>query len=467
MAPDRKISLFIVDDHPRILELMKKHIGDKYNLELFERGKDVIKAMEKREFDVGIIDLSMPDINGLELVKILKQQNTLTEFIILTGQADVSTAIESMKMGCYDYLTKPIYPDKLEVIIQKAYEKKLINKENIALKEEIQLKDKHHEIVGKSQKMKHVFTLIDKVSKTQSLVLITGESGTGKELAAKAIHKSSTRADKPFIIVDCTSLSENLLENELFGHEKGAFTDASNIKHGLLEVADQGTLFIDEIGEISLSLQSKLLRAIETQKFRRVGGNKEISVDIRIIAATNRDLKEEVKKDKFRKDLFYRLNVFPIHLPPLRERKEDIPLLVSHFLQTSEVAQRKDISKDAVDILVSYDWPGNIRELANVIERAIILSKETITKDDLPMEFSLKPAKEQLSASSQKYNFEPLEKKNMKEMLKAFEKNVILNTLNELKGNKTETAKALGLSRAKLYRKLASLGITNEPVLNK
>ncbi|MBN1622410.1 MAG: sigma-54-dependent Fis family transcriptional regulator [Endomicrobiales bacterium] len=450
----KKISLFIVDDETQFLKLMKKSFPvEKYDVELFEKGKDVIRAVEHKEFDVGVIDIGLPDINGLELLKKLKQHNTLSEFIILTGQADVPTAIESMKTGCYDYLTKPISLDELEVIIHKAYEKKLINKENIFLKEELQLKDKYFEMVGKSDKIKQIFGLIEKVAKTPSLVLITGESGTGKELAARAIHKGSLRSDKSFLIVDCASIPENLLENELFGHEKGAYTDASTVKRGLFEVADGGTLFIDEIGEMPMSLQSKLLRIIETQNFRRLGSNKEIKVDVRIIAATNRDLKEEVSKGSFRKDLFYRLNVFPVHLPPLRERREDIPILVNHFIANSKVTTttKKKVKKESIDILMKYDWPGNIRELANIIERAIIISSgETIMPQDLPLEFSSQP----------KTAFSPVDKKSMKKLVEDFEKNVLIETLNEFKQNKVDTAKSLGLSRAKLYRLLTKYKIT-------
>jgi len=436
-----------VDDEAGFRELMIKVLpGTKYNLEVFSNGKEVLEAIEKKEFDVGLIDIKMPDMDGIELLKKFRTQNTLTEFIILTGQASIATAIESMKLGCYDYLTKPTRIDELEAVIHKAYEKKAIRKENIILREELQLKDEYCEMVGKSTKMESIFSLIDKVAKTSSPVLIIGGSGTGKELVAKAIHKNSHRKEKPFIVVDCASLSENLLENELFGHEKGAFTDASSMKRGLFEIANGGTLFIDEIGEMKLITQAKLLRAIETHQFRRLGGIKEIRVDVRIIAATNRNLVEEAKNENFRKDLYYRLNVVTINLPPLRERKEDIPLLVEHFMSNKQVTTtKKKVSQEFMKILMEYDWPGNVRELANVIERALIISAdEYITPADLPIDFSRLPAGYPYSS----------DKMGLSKLLKDFERNTIIRTLRECKGNKRETAKCLNLSRSKLYRKL-------------
>jgi len=442
-----KINLFVVDDEAGFRELMVKTIPKtKHNLKVFSSGKEVLKATEKKEFDVGLIDIKMPDMDGIELLKEFRKQNILTEFIILTGQASVSTAIESMKLGCYDYLTKPVRLDELEAVIQKAYERKLINKENIVLKEELQLKDKYCEMIGKASKMKSIFSLINKVAKTPSPVLIIGESGTGKELVAKAIHKNSHRSDKPFIVIDCASLSENLLENELFGHEKGAFTDASFMKRGLFEIADGGTLFIDEIGEMRLVTQSKLLRAIETHQFRRLGGTKQMQVDVRIIAATNRNLVKEVKDGNFREDLYYRLNVVTLNLPPLRERKEDIPLLVKHFIANSRVTTiKKEISQEFMKILMEYDWPGNVRELANIIERALIISTgEYITPADLPIDFCRRPVSHP----------HPSDKISLSELLKDFEKNVIIKVLRECGGNKIRTAKSLNLNRSKLYRKL-------------
>jgi len=443
----KKINLFVVDDEAGFRELMVKVIPKtKYNLEVFSNGKEVLKAIEKKEFDVGLIDIEMPDMDGIELLREFRKQDILTEFIILTGHGSVSTAIQSMKLDCYDYLTKPARLDELEAVIQKAYEKKVIKKENIILKEELQLKDKYCEMIGESSKMGSIFSLIDRVAKTSSPILIVGESGTGKELVAKAIHKNSNRRDKPFIVVDCASLSENLLENELFGHEKGAFTDASSIKRGLFEIANGGTLFIDEIGEMKLTTQVKLLRAIETHQFRRLGGIKQIRVDVRIITATNRNLVEDTKNGNFRKDLYYRLNVVTINLPPLRERREDIPLLVKHFMANSQVTTtKKKVSQEFMKILMEYDWPGNVRELANVVERALIISvSEYIMPADLPIDFSRLPAG---------YSYLS-DKMGLSKLLKDFERDAIIKALRECKSNKIETARSLKLSRSKLYRKL-------------
>jgi len=450
----RKIDLFVVDDEAAFRELMIKVMSKtKYNLEVFSNGYEALEAMEKKEFDVGLIDIRMPDMDGIELLKELRKQNILTELIILTGQGSVPTAIAAMKLGCYDYLTKPIRLHELEAVIQKAYERKVLREENIVLREKSQRKDKYCEMVGKSAKMKSIFCLIDRVAKTSSPVLISGESGTGKELVSKAIHMKSQRRNKPLIVVDCASLSENLLENELFGHEKGAFTDASAMKQGLFEIANGGTLFIDEIGEMKSATQSKVLRAIETHQFRRLGATRQIQVDVRIVAATNRDLVKEVERGNFRKDLYYRLNVVTINMPPLRERKEDIPLLVEHFIANSDAtATRKKISQDFMEILMEYDWPGNVRELANVIERILIISpNECITASDLPIAFS-RPTVACSSLS---------DKDGLKELVQEFEKNVIIRRLRECGGNKTETARLLRLSRSKFYRKLKEYCIDN------
>jgi len=442
-----KINLFVVDDEADFRELMVKTMPKtKYNLKVFGSGNEVLKATEKREFDVGLVDIKMPDMGGIQLLKEFRKQNILTELIILTGHASIPTAIQSMKLGCYDYLSKPVRLAKLETVIQKAYEKKVINKENIILKDKLRLKDGYYAMVGESSEMKSIFSLIEKVAKTSSPVLITGKSGTGKELVARAIHKNSRRSNKPFIVVDCTSLSENLLENELFGHEKGAFTDASSMKRGLFEIADGGTLFIDEIGEMKLATQARLLRAVETHQFRRLGSTKQIQIDVRIIAAANRNLVEEIKNGNFREDLYYRLDVVTINLPPLRERKEDIPLLVKHFIGNSQVTKtKKEVTPEVMKILMEYDWPGNVRELANVVERALIISTgEYIRPMDLQIGFSRQPIS--VPALS--------DKMSLKEFLKDFEKGVITKTLKECGGNKIETARSLKLSRSKLYRKL-------------
>jgi DNA-binding NtrC family response regulator len=445
-----KINVFVVDDEKAIRDLIIEVLSaDKYNLEVFSSADEVLKVISQKEFDVGLIDINMPGMDGIELVKILKSKKLLTELIIITGAASVNTAIESMKLGCYDYLTKPFRLNELQIVIQRAYEKKAVSKENILLKEKLWFRDKYFKIIGKSRQMTDICSLIDKVAITAATILITGETGTGKELVARSIHRVSHASDKSFIVVDCTAIPETLLESELFGHEKGAFTSAFSAKCGLFEIADKGTLFIDEIGEMNLGTQAKLLRAIETRQFRRLGSCKETQVDVRIIAATNRDLPEESETNNFRKDLYYRLNVVNIHLPPLRERKEDISLLVEHFLTNkSDGRITKKISPEAMKTLMDYDWPGNIRELANVIERALIISSgEYIMPMDLPINFT------------ERISLFPTDKKNFDKSVQDFEKQIIVKTLKDCGGNKIKAAKLLSLTRSKLYRKLNEYNI--------
>ena len=390
----------------------------------------------------------MPKMDGIDLLKRLKKINPFTEYIILTGNATISSAVEAMKLGAANYLTKPIQMETLEIIIQKAAENNALNKENIFLKEELRAKDNFPGIVGKSASLKEVFSLINKVAKTSSQVLVTGESGVGKELVAKAIHKNSSRRDHPFVIIDCTSITTALLESELFGHEKGSFTHAISQKLGLFEVSHTGTIFIDEIGEMELNTQAKLLRAIETHQFRRIGGTKQIEVDVRIIAATNRNLAEEIKKGRFREDLYYRLNVVNIHIPPLRERKDDIPALADHFIANNSVKiSHKKITPETMKILKEYNWPGNIRELSNVIERALIISAgDYITPGDLP--FGLLTKNDHFSS-----------KNNVVDLLKEYERDIIIKTIGKCGGNMTKAAELLKYSRAKFYRKLAKYKI--------
>jgi len=447
----RKINIFVVDDEMNFRELMVDILPEtKYALEVFADGYAALEAVKKKDFDVGLIDVTMPKIDGIELLKRLIKISPLTEYIMLTGNATISSAVEAIKLGAANYLTKPIQMATLEIIIEKAYENSIINKENIILKEELRSKDIPPEIIGKSSPLKEVFTLINKVAKTSSQVLITGESGVGKELAAKAIHKNSSRSDKPFVIIDCTSIPTTLLESELFGHEKGSFTHAISQKLGLFEIANTGTIFIDEIGEMELNTQAKLLRAIETHQFRRIGGTKQIEVDVRIIAATNRNLTEEISKSNFRKDLYYRLNVINIHVPPLRERKDDIPLLANHFAANNSVKiAHKKITPEAMKIIKEYNWPGNIRELANVIERALIISEsDYITPADLP--FNLSDKNNLLS-----------DKNNVADLLKEYEKNIIIKTIAKCGGNMTRAAELLKYSRANFYRKLTKYKINS------
>jgi len=399
-------------------------------------GNEALKLAEGRQFDVAIVDLMMPEMSGLELLGKLKESHSDCEVLLLTGQGSIETAVEAMKNGAYDYLTKPFPLTELEVLTQRAYERRLLRKENKQLKAALERQQAIPEIVGQSPAMMELFRLIERAGRTDKAILIQGESGTGKELVARALHKSSSRADKPLVVINCAALAETLLESELFGHEKGAFTGAVASKHGLFELADGGTLFIDEIGEMPGPLQAKLLRVLEDGSMRRVGSLKEQRVHVRILAASNRDMAEEVHAGRFREDLFYRINVMSLELPPLRERRQDIRLLVAKFL-----GEDWEIEQDALEMLERYTWPGNVRQLINVLERAKILSdSDTIQTDDLPQEL-IKVA----SSPALVDGATPDE-------LSAVQRAHVADVLVRENWNKARAAKALGINRRSLYR---------------
>lgn len=446
---ERAISkrIMIVDDEAPFRKLLQRRLSKRGDfVEGFESSESALYSAKQKEFDVALVDIKMPGMDGIELLRRLKEIHPNLEVIIITGQGSIDSAISAMKLGAYDYLTKPCKLSELDLIVERAYEKSLLQRENVLLRNQLKLRSTYDPIIGKSKRIREVMTLINRVAPTSSPVLIEGESGTGKELVANIIHQKSNRSNGPFIIINCASLQEDLLENELFGHERGAFTGAFHMKHGLFEMADRGTFFIDEISEMNSNIQAKLLRAIELKEFRRVGGNRQIRVDVRVLAATNKRLEDEVKRGRFREDLFYRLNVVTIHLPPLRERKEDIPLLVDFFLKKKNIggSKVKTISPDALEYFMNYNWPGNIRELANVLERAIILSSsDTISIRDLPLSILGKDLMIPKSISP----------------IVLMERDMIEKTLKEFNGNKTRTAKTLGISVRNLYRKIQRYGI--------
>ena len=371
--------ILVVDDDASVrdmLSIVLKRAG--YDVVCAESGESALNTLKKESFELVISDIKMPGVSGIELLKKIKSIDAELPVIMITAFASANDAVEAMKLGAADYITKPFNIDELKLIIERSLYRKSIEKENIELKSRLTEKEKFENIVGHNHKMLKIFDLIATISQTDSTVLVSGESGTGKELIARAIHNKSGRAGKEFISINCGALPENLLESELFGHIKGAFTDAYKDKIGLFEVSHKGTLFLDEIGEMSQKMQVKLLRAIQERKIRRVGGNDEIEIDVRIISATNKDLMEEMKKNEFRSDLFYRLNVISIRIPPLRERKDDIPLLVQYFLKTFNKRFNKNIEgfeKEALDAFYNYSWPGNIREVENFVERAVALEK--------------------------------------------------------------------------------------------
>ncbi|MBC8182583.1 sigma-54-dependent Fis family transcriptional regulator [candidate division KSB1 bacterium] len=384
-----KISVLIVDDETDFRESLASELQRKnFDVKSAENSHNGIKLLSQFDFDVALIDIRMPKIDGIEFVKRTKKISPDIEAIMLTGFGTLDNAIKAMKAGASDFLRKPCPLSEVEIAINKAYDKKIITQENRLLKNQLNRKEKYPELIGKSQKLKKVLSIIDKVAPLDSTVLILGESGVGKELVARSIHRNSSRAAQPFIVLDCCSLNETLMQSELFGHEKGAFTGATSLKHGLFEVADGGTLFIDEIGEVNASVQAGLLRILETGCYRRLGGVKDLKINVRILTATNRNLTQAIKDGQFREDLFYRLNVVSVMIPPLRERTEDIPLLIDYAFKTSRVpgARNKKIAQKALNILMEYQWPGNIRELINLIECAIILSEnENIQPGDLPL----------------------------------------------------------------------------------
>ncbi len=443
----KKAKILVVDDEVIIRESLRDWLSDVGHLVLIaENGPQALEIIQKEKPAVAIVDLVMPGMDGIELLKRAREISPSIEVVIITAYGSIPTAITAMREGAYDYIEKPFCPEKVELLIEKLVEHQRLIEENISLHQKLEERYRFENIIAKSSKMQQVIEVIKVVAKSNATVLITGESGTGKELVARAIHSQSYRKDKPFIAVSCAALPETLLESELFGHEKGAFTGAHAQRKGKFEIANQGSLFLDEIGEMSANIQVHLLRVLEEKEFTRVGGNELVKVDVRVISATNKDVRKAVASGQFREDLYYRLNVVTIELPPLRERKEDIPLLAQHFLKKFAVENQKEISDfsaEATDFLLKYEWPGNVRELENAIERAVILAKNSyIEITDLPQE-SLTLAHSAPSGKS----------------LEEIEKNHILNILNETGGNYSKAARIMGISRMTLYNKVRAYGL--------
>lgn len=440
----RRGHILLVDDDP----IFSKVFGNELTRMGFRIsqgfGSDILATLDDSDIDLVILDIVMPEISGLELLSKIKKQHPGKDVIMLTGNATIENAVSSMKMGAYDYFTKPVELDRVEQVLQRCLDARKMITKNEMLKNK--LSDlQEGQLIGNSLAITEIKSLIARFSDSSSTVLVYGESGTGKELIANLIHQNSSRRNEPFIIVDCTALKESLLESELFGHERGAFTGAVTKKHGILEVADGGTVFLDEIGDISKTLQAKLLRVVETKSFRRLGGNDRIFVDIRLVAATNRDLLEMVKNGDFREDLYYRINVINISIPPLREHKEDISLLVDHFLSEMNKTydQQKRFSIDAINILKEYHFPGNIRELKNVVERSLLLSEDNVIGvNDIPLKSSL-------LSNILRSHFDH-DEPSLHELEEAYIKWVLKKT----KGNKQLAAKILKVDRKTISRKL-------------
>ncbi len=444
---NEKANILVIDDDESIRDscsqVFKK---DGNTVKTAKDGTDGLKLFTKEFFHVVLLDLKMPGPTGMEVLSKIKEENPATPVIIITGYATIESAVEAIKRGASDYLAKPFTPEQLRVVTNKALKSRKILLENIYLRGELKKKSEFDRIIGKSKAMKKVLDVVERVCSSESTVLITGESGTGKELLAREIHNHSPRKNAPFVVVDCGALVETLFESELFGHVKGSFTGAYETKHGRFEVANGGTIFLDEISNISLNIQANLLRVIQEREITRVGSTKPIKVNVRILAATNENLEDLVRNGKFREDLFYRLSVVPIHLPSLRERKEDIPLLLEHFLQKyNRITKKKinNISSEVKKALIGYDWPGNIRELENTIERAVVLSKgDEIELEDL-MYHGISSTPSLFHMVRGKY-----------QTLDDIEKEYIKTVLLTHQGNQSKTAKILGIDRKTLWAKI-------------
>ncbi len=455
-------SILVVDDELSMREFLQIMLQkENYAVETAAGGEEALRKIEAGPYDVVVCDIMMPRVDGIEVLRRTREINPEAMVIMITAFASTETAIEAMKLGAYDYITKPFQVEEIKLVISKALEKSKLVRENLRLKRELKTKYGFENLIGVSPPMNKIYEMIRLVATTKSNVLISGESGTGKELVAKAIHYNSPRREKPFVTVNCGAIPRELLESELFGHRKGAFTGAYQHKKGLFAAADQGTIFLDEIAEMPTEIQVKLLRAIEDKTFKQVGGVEDVMVDVRVIAATNRDLEEEVNKRRFRDDLYYRLNVIRIHLPPLRDRREDIPILAQHFLEMYNREILKDIkkiSREAEEMLVGYDYPGNVRELENIIERAVSLEKSDVI---LPETLDEKVRPEAAPRDEGSILEMPEEGVKLEEVMNDVERRLILEALRRTGGVKKEAAKLLGLSFRSFRYRLDKLGIEN------
>ena len=442
--PEAPAHILVIDDDKAMRDACFQILSRQgYRVELAAGAKQGLSLLERLSFDAILLDLVMPDLDGLEALKKIRALDPDVEVIIITGYGTIQSAVESIKAGAFHFLSKPFVPDDLRNLVSRALGKRRLDLENLYLRQELKIKEERNTLVYESESMIRIMDMIARVAPTDSTVLITGESGTGKGLVARKIHQLSQRARRPFITVDCGTLVETLFESELFGHVKGSFTGADANKIGKFELAQNGTLFFDEISNIGLEVQAKMLRAVEERKISKVGSHRVITVDVRIIAATNKDLPKAIKDGTFREDLFYRLNVVLLQMPPLRERKSDIPLLVQHFLEKYNGRLRKEmrgISPDAMDLLVRHDWPGNVRELENTVERLVVLSSGPY----------LEPADLVFAGTV----LTPVTEAAVGTSLKDLERNHIIQTLQRCDGHKSETARALGIDRKTLREKL-------------
>ena len=450
-------TILIIDDEQSQRDILTGYLKKQgYQILSASSGTEGIKQVKENVIDIIITDYKMPDKTGLEVLEEVKKINPEISFLIVTAFGTIENAVKAMRLGANEYITKPIDLDELDLLLERIIEEKFLRSENKMLKEQLQEKHKLDSVISHSPKMEEVISLAARVAESKATVLITGENGSGKEVLAKSIHFISPRKDKPFVAVNIPALTETLLESELFGHEKGAFTGADKLKKGRFELADNGTIFLDEIGDTPLSLQVKLLRVLQEQQIERVGSSESIKIDVRIIAATNQNLEKKIKEGTFREDLYYRLNIVSIKIPPLRERKEDILPMVEFFIKKYSEENKKpklEISKEAVDQLFKYNFPGNVRELENIIERAVVLSRANIvTLNDLPMNIKGFVNEEKLG----KQNLQ-----NLPEQIEELEKRMIYDALKKSDGNQTKAGKLLGITERNLRYKLKKYGIKN------
>lgn len=451
--------VLLVEDETNMAKMQAKILQRKgYEVDSAANGREALSKLNRSDFDVVITDLKMPLMDGMQLLREMNIKERGCAVIVLTGHGTIESAVEAMQHGAADYLTKPCNPDELLLKVDKLLETKRLREEVAQLRREVRAYKRFGELIGQSPSMHQIYSVIGAVSSNKSTVLITGESGTGKELVARTIHLKGPWADRPFVAINCGAMSETLLDSQLFGHRRGAFTGAIADHNGIFQAANGGTIFLDEIGEIPLALQVKFLRAIQEKEVTPLGSSRPVKVDVRIIAATNRNLEEEVRKGAFRDDLFYRLSVVPLHIPPLRERREDIPLLIEHFVTAFSKeynVEPKRLAPEALEKLIAYPWPGNIRELQNVIERVFALSQSAaITLADLPVSIS--------GFEERPVNFQELSELPTLEQM---EKSLITAALRKGHGNKNEAARILAIDRQRLYRKIEKYALESFPEL--
>jgi DNA-binding NtrC family response regulator len=458
--------ILVIDDEESIRDLLKDFLVAKgFQVAVASDGESGLQLLKEDAFDIILLDLMMPGMSGLDVLRERSARKIDIPSIVITAHATVQTAVEAVKLGAFEYITKPFNLEELYLVIKKALDVSVLKEENTSLKKELEKKSSYNkraldQIIGKSAPIQNVIQFIEKIADTDSTVLVTGESGTGKELVAKSIHSHSSRAKKPFVPLNCAAIPKEILESELFGHEKGAFTGAVSTRIGRFELANYGTLFLDEIGELAPPLQVKLLRVLQEREFERVGGIKTLRVDVRIIAATNRNLEKAVEEGMFREDLYYRLNVIPLRLPPLRKMREDIPLMVEHFITHMSRRKGKEaptISNEAMQSLMSYKWPGNVRELENLVERMLILKEgEVVSPDDLPERLFDKRQVQRVANAVQVLSRDGID---LNMMLDEIENNMIVQALELSKGVKSKAAGLLGLNRTTLIEKMKKKAI--------